>query len=90
MCWYRVDRRKTTIVDLLLAAHGIQFDDPDPFRVIKYGRWIVEREVSVLSDTQANQVDGSFGQKIREAPALSIDIIGFPSDWMKCFDIYLL
>lgn len=57
---YRFEVWETAVVDLLLTAHSIEFHGFDPGRVVKIrDRWIVECQMPVLADAEANQVNRS-------------------------------
>ena len=68
MTRHSVERGKTTVVNLLLAARMIQLDDLYELRVceIRDGR-IVECDVAVFADAHANQINRFFAQQHRVA-----------------------
>ena len=65
---------KTAIVDLLAAARIVELDRLDRQWVVKVGDGrIVEREVAVLTDAEADDVDRSLAQQLSISAALGID-----------------
>ena len=49
---------EATVVHLLLAASGIQFNDSHVGGVVEIGRGIIERNVTILSNTNECHING--------------------------------
>ena len=54
---YLAERRETSIIDLLLPALRIEFDDPHGEWIVEIGRWIVEGEMTIGPDAATDNIN---------------------------------
>src|SRR5579872_4037824 len=68
---HRLGRREIALVDLLLEAHGIERDLLDPAAVVEVraGAGLVEGQVSVDADPEADRVD----RRLHQEPPIALD-----------------
>ena len=52
-----VERGKTLVVNLLLAALRIEFDNLDGQRIVEVSRWIVKREMAIGADATTDNIN---------------------------------
>ena len=79
-----IERGKTAVVDLLLAAGGVEFDDLHGARIGEVGDGrVVEGDVSVFADAETNDVDRRLREQGRIARALRIRIVRLARDAVK-------
>ncbi len=64
-----VDIRITSIINLLLTADIVQIDDFDQLRIVKIRRRVVKRDMPILADPHANDIDLPF----RKNPSITGD-----------------
>ena len=71
-----IEARKAPVVDLLLAARAVEFNNFDEFRVgeVRYGR-VVEGEVRVLADARTDEVGGTLLEYPRIPLTLCLQIL---------------
>src|ERR1700722_2331390 len=60
-----IQRNEAAIEHFLFPAHLIKFHDFYGNRIVQVGGRIIEGEMSISTDTEQNQIDGSLGQHRR-------------------------
>ena len=81
-----VEVRKAAVVDLLLAAGFVELDDLDSLWIIEVGDGrIIESDVSIFTNSHADEVDGAFVHEFGVAGDLGVEISSFCSNTVEGF-----
>ena len=81
-----VEVRKAAVVDLLLAAGFVEFDDFDGLWIIEVGDGrVIESDVSIFANAHADEVDGALGHESGVAGDLGLEVSSFCLDAVEGF-----
>ena len=79
-----VDRGEVALPYLLTPGRVLEVDHLDGFGIVEVGdRWIVEREMAVLADTRATEIEWVRGEQVGVAPRFGLGIVG-PVEVVEC------